>query len=181
MLKALLETTREAITHIANSIIREGRIWSEWNDSFIINLFRGKGSASTQRNCRGLKLTNHVLKKIKQLMLEQLMLYSSYVNCKKNAWQKEEIYTWFLWILIRCFTAFLCFCYLGDAVTSGEGFTEATTTLCKKFKELLPLLTSKRIFLQNRCKVFRTYIRRALFHTSECWAISVGLVAKMIY
>ena len=41
----------------------------------------------------------------------------------------------------------------------------------KKFKELLPLLTSNSISLRNRGKVFVTYVRSALLHASECWAL----------
>ena len=67
------------------------------------------------------------------------------------------------------------FCYLGDMITSGGGCSEATVVRCrtawKKFKELLPLLTSKSISLRNRGKVFVTYVRSALLHASECWAL----------
>ena len=67
------------------------------------------------------------------------------------------------------------FCYLGDMITSGGGCSEATVIRCrtawKKFKELLPLLTSKSISLRNHGKVFVTYVRGALLHASECWAL----------
>ena len=62
MLKASLETSGEVMTSLANAIIREERIPSEWNDSYILSLFKGKGSASALGNYRGLKLTDHVLK-----------------------------------------------------------------------------------------------------------------------
>ena len=62
MLKASLVTSGEVITSLANAIIREERIPSEWNDSYILSLFKGKGSASALGNYRGLKLTDHVLK-----------------------------------------------------------------------------------------------------------------------
>ena len=64
------------------------------------------------------------------------------------------------------------FFYLGDMITSGGGCSEATVvrsrTVWKKFKELLPQLTSKSISLRNRGKVFVTYVRSALLHASEC-------------
>ena len=66
MLKASLETSGEVITSLANVIIREERIPSEWNDSYILSLFKGKGSASALGNYRGLKLTDHVLKVLEQ-------------------------------------------------------------------------------------------------------------------
>ena len=56
MLKASLETSGEVITSLANAIIREERIPSQWNDSYILSLFKGKGSASALGNYRGLKL-----------------------------------------------------------------------------------------------------------------------------
>ena len=34
---------------------------SEWDDSFIISLFKGKGEALDRANYQGLKLTEHVL------------------------------------------------------------------------------------------------------------------------
>ena len=55
MLKASLEISSEATTLLANVTIGEGKIPSEWNDSCITILFKGKG------NYRGLKLTDHVL------------------------------------------------------------------------------------------------------------------------
>lgn len=55
-------------------------------------------------------------------------------------------------------------------IKSGGGCTEAIIvhyrTASRKFKELLPLLTS--IFLRNRGKVFRTYVQRAPLHAGEC-------------
>ena len=68
MLKASLETSGEVITSLANAIIREERIPSEWNDSYILSLFKGKGSASALVNYRGLKLTDHVLKVLERTL-----------------------------------------------------------------------------------------------------------------
>ena len=41
---------------------------SEWDNSFIISLFKGKGEASDRCNYRGLKLTKHVLKVSKPII-----------------------------------------------------------------------------------------------------------------
>ena len=41
---------------------------SEWDNSFIISLFKGKGEASDRSNYRGLKLTEHVLKVLKPII-----------------------------------------------------------------------------------------------------------------
>ena len=41
---------------------------SEWDDSFIIWLFKGKGKALDRGNCRGFKLTGHVLKMVERII-----------------------------------------------------------------------------------------------------------------
>ena len=387
MLKASLETSSEVITSLANAIIREERIPSEWNDSYILSLFKGKGSASALGNYRGLKLTDHVLKVLERtvekhireiisvdemqfgfmpgvgttdaiFIMSQLQekylakrrnLYLAFVDLEKAfdrvprkviwwAMRVAKIPEWMVrvdceysnvfsvnvgvhqgsvlssllflivlealsrefrtgcpweflyaddlaivaetrdefknrhclwkqkfaekglkvnvaktkvlisgrgmntikesgnypcgvclkgvgvnsiycsnckhWIHKRCSKVsgpiksnvnFKCqrcqglapaidkgdmlnvvvdnesievvgsFCYLGDMITSGGGCSEATVVCCraawKKFKELLPLLTSKSISLRNRGKVFVTYVRSALLHVSECWAL----------
>ena len=387
MLKASLETSSEVITSLANAIIREERIPSEWNDSYILSLFKGKGSASALGNYRGLKLTDHVLKVLERtvekhireiisvdemqfgfmpgvgttdaiFIMSQLQekylakrrnLYLAFVDLEKAfdrvprkviwwAMRVAKIPEWMVrvdceysnvfsvnvgvhqgsvlssllflivlealsrefrtgcpweflyaddlaivtetrdefknrhclwkqkfaekglkvnvaktkvlisgrgmntikesgnypcgvclkgvgvnsiycsnckhWIHKRCSKVsgpiksnvnFKCqrcqglapaidkgdmlnvvvdnesievvgsFCYLGDMITSGGGCSEATVVCCraawKKFKELLPLLTSKSISLRNRGKVFVTYVRSVLLHVSECWAL----------
>ena len=72
MLKASLETSGEVITSLANAIIREERIPSEWNDSYILSLFKGKGSAAALGNYRGLKLTDHVLKVLERTVKKHI-------------------------------------------------------------------------------------------------------------
>ena len=65
------------------------------------------------------------------------------------------------------------FCYLGDMLRAGGGFSLAIITRCctalGKFKKLLPILTSKHISLTVRGKVFDACVRSAL-HGSETWA-----------
>ena len=45
MMKAKLDDNGTTITKLSNCIIRDGRIPNDWIDSFIINLFKGKGDA----------------------------------------------------------------------------------------------------------------------------------------
>ena len=40
----------------------------EWDDSFIMSLFKSKGDALDRRNFCGLKLTKHVLKKVEGII-----------------------------------------------------------------------------------------------------------------
>ena len=67
MLNAAPESCIQLITDLANSIVQEGKIPSEWNDSYIISLFKGKGDALERGNYRGLKLTEQVLKVIERI------------------------------------------------------------------------------------------------------------------
>ena len=41
---------------------------SEWDDSFIFSVFKGKDEAIDTGNYRGLKLTEHVLKVVKRII-----------------------------------------------------------------------------------------------------------------
>ena len=66
------------------------------------------------------------------------------------------------------------FCYLGDTICP-EGSCEASTiarvrSAWGKFRELLPLLTSKAITLARRGMVYNSCVRSAMLHASECWA-----------
>ena len=60
-------------------------------------------------------------------------------------------------------------------ITPGGGCELATVTRCRiawgKFNELLPLLCSRSLSLHTRGRVFVTYVRSALLHASECWAL----------
>jgi len=65
------------------------------------------------------------------------------------------------------------FCYLGDSICAGGGCQRAITTRVRcawgKFRELLPLLTSKSISLHRRGHLFNMCVRKALLHAAECW------------
>ena len=66
------------------------------------------------------------------------------------------------------------FCYLGDMLCAGGGCKLAIVTRCstawRKFKRLLPILTSKHVSLRTHWKVFNACVRSALSHSSETWA-----------
>ena len=66
------------------------------------------------------------------------------------------------------------FCYLGDSMCAGGGCQRAITTRIRcawgKFRELLPLLTSKSISFLRRGQLFNACVRRALMRAAECWA-----------
>ena len=68
MLKASSYICSELITGLANSIVRENVMPSEWDGSFIFVVFKGKGETIDRGNCRGLKLTEHVLRVVEQII-----------------------------------------------------------------------------------------------------------------
>ena len=68
MLKASSDVCSELIADLKNSIIHDNIMPSEWDDSFIISLFKGKGEALDRGNYCGLKLTEHVLKVVERII-----------------------------------------------------------------------------------------------------------------
>lgn len=70
MLLASSDICSELIADLANAIIRDGEMPDQWNGSYIISLFKGKGEALDRSNYRGLKLTEHVLKVLERIVEE---------------------------------------------------------------------------------------------------------------
>ena len=68
MLKASGDTGARLVTDFANDMVRNGVIPSDWEDSFIINIYKGKGDALERSNYRGLKLLDHVMKGIERVI-----------------------------------------------------------------------------------------------------------------
>ena len=68
------------------------------------------------------------------------------------------------------------FCYLGDMLSAGEGCEIAVTTRVKtawkKFRELLPVLTSRHHSFKTRGHVYSSCVRRAMLHASEIWPLT---------
>ena len=58
----------KSITNLANRIIKEGPIPSDWNLLYIVILYKGKGDALSRDNYRGLKLLDQVMKIIKRVL-----------------------------------------------------------------------------------------------------------------
>ena len=68
MLKASGDTGARLVADLANDMVRNGGIPSDWEDSFIINIYKGKGDALERGNYRGLKLLDHVMKGIERVI-----------------------------------------------------------------------------------------------------------------
>ena len=68
MLKASGDTGARLVADLANDMVRNGVIPSDWEDSFIINIYKGKGDAQERGNYRGLKLLDHVMKGMERVI-----------------------------------------------------------------------------------------------------------------
>ena len=68
MLKASGDIGARLVAELANDMVRNGVIPSDWEDSFIINIYKGKGDALERGNYRGLKRLDHVMKGIKRVI-----------------------------------------------------------------------------------------------------------------
>ena len=68
MLKASGDTGARLVADLANDTVRNGVIPSDWEDSFIIHIYKGKGDALERGNYRGLKLLDHVMKGIERVI-----------------------------------------------------------------------------------------------------------------
>ena len=62
------DTGARLVADLANDMVRNGVIPSDWEDSFIINIYKGKGDALERGNYRGLKLLDHVMKGIERVI-----------------------------------------------------------------------------------------------------------------
>ena len=68
------------------------------------------------------------------------------------------------------------FCYLGDMLSAATGCELANTTRLKtawkKFKELLPVLSSHHLSYKTRGHVSSSCIWNAMLHASETWLLT---------
>ena len=75
------------------------------------------------------------------------------------------------------------FCYLGDTIGAGGGCDLSVITRIRsawgKFRELLPILTSRALSYITRGQIYSTYIRTVLWYASECWAPNVNDLLKL--
>ena len=78
MLKASGDTGARLVADLANDMVRNV-IPSDWEESFIINIYKGKGDALERGNYRGLKLIDHVMKGIERV-IEKIIRESISIN-----------------------------------------------------------------------------------------------------
>ena len=68
------------------------------------------------------------------------------------------------------------FCYLGDMLSAAGG-CELSTTTCvktswKKFKQLLPVLSSRHLSFRTHGRVYSSCVGSAILHASETWQLT---------
>ena len=68
MLKSAGDTGVAIMRNLVESIIREGRIPTDWEESHIVSLYKGKGEALDRGNYRGLKLLDQAMKVLERVM-----------------------------------------------------------------------------------------------------------------
>ena len=67
MLKPVGESGAIEVHHLIEDIISEGRIPTDWQESYIVKLYKGKGDALNRGNYRGLKLIDQVMKVLERV------------------------------------------------------------------------------------------------------------------
>ena len=68
MLKPVGESGAIEVRHLIEDTISEGRIPTDWQESYIVNLYKGKGDALNRGNYRGLKLIDQVMKVLERVV-----------------------------------------------------------------------------------------------------------------
>ena len=68
MIKAVGDMGATMIRDLAAAIIRDGKVPSYWEQSFIVCLYKGKGDALERGNYPGLKLTEQVMKVLERIV-----------------------------------------------------------------------------------------------------------------
>ena len=68
------------------------------------------------------------------------------------------------------------FCYLGDMLSAAGGCERSTTTRVKtawkKFKDLLPVLSSHHLSFKTHGRVYSSCVRSAMLHASKTWPLT---------
>ena len=114
MLKPVGKAGAEEVRDLVENIISEGCIPTDWQESFIVNLYKGKGDALNRGNYRGLKLIEQVMKVLERvveglirqrveidemqcgfkLAVALLMRFLLYVSYRRSTWLPTSPSTW---------------------------------------------------------------------------------------
>ena len=73
MLKAAEEPFIEWMTDLFNAVVREGGMPADWNKSWMISIYKGKGDAMECGSHRGIKLLEHAMKVFERVIEARVM------------------------------------------------------------------------------------------------------------
>ena len=79
MLKAFSDSGVQLVADLANDMIRNGTIPSDWESSFIINIYKGEGDTLIRDNYWGLKLLDHFMRVIERV-IEKIIRERVFIN-----------------------------------------------------------------------------------------------------
>ena len=96
MIKAAGDTGATMIRDLATAIIRDGKVPTDWEESFIVCLYKGKGDALDRGNYRGLKLTEQAMK-ILERIVDGLLSISLLTTPSLALSQEEALQMQYLW------------------------------------------------------------------------------------
>ena len=96
MIRAADDMGASMIRDLAAAIIGNGKVPSDWEQSFIVCLYKGKGNALERGNCHSLKLTEQVMKVLEMIMdglIRQLVSSKipSLASSQAEAWQIQSL------------------------------------------------------------------------------------------
>ena len=86
MIKSTGKEIVKSIANLANRIIKEGVIASDWNLSYIISLYNNKGDSLSRDSCR--------VDQVKKIMLVQEIWSWNIERILKNSWFSDKISGW---------------------------------------------------------------------------------------
>ena len=131
------------------------------------------GVGSNSIFCNGCKHWVHKkcngLKRLKKK--PWLQMYTMPGNCTPLRWQTTEVQ-----VGPDKLEVVASFCYLGDMLSAAGGCELSTTTMCenrlKKFKDLLPVLSSDHLSFKTCGRVYSSCVRSAMLHAGETWPLT---------
>ena len=113
MLKDADEEGVELARQLIEAVFSCSVITSDWEGSFILNLYKGKGEAPGRGNYRDIKLTDQVIKRHKQVLDGELQRDATWL-C---AWQRHH------WRYSRCSPAGMgCACHSSHVLQCPESY-----------------------------------------------------------
>ena len=95
MIRAAGDMSASVIRDLAAAIIRDDKVPSDWEQSFIVCFYKGKGDAFEKGNYRGLKLTEQVMKILERIVdgLIRQSTIPSLALSQAEALQTQSLYS----------------------------------------------------------------------------------------